>query len=539
MTVATMCCVLLGFVMALQCLGDDPLFRAIIPTKIVEVLFYVFFILLLISNTISSIGNTYASPRMDLFLYTPVSNIRLYLAKLIETYIETGLFFFVFAAPAYLAYVYVYDLTWKFLVVALLLGIPFLLIPAGISMLLSTIYVRAITLFWGRGLLLVVCGVVAVGWLLTKMFALVSVVRREGSGAEALLKVASLLDNPSPFWLPSRWISDVLSSFLGTPLPSFGIYALLTVSSALGSVALGYLVFDLFMFRVRSLANTNRARGNGTTIAVRDLPRRLLERLYRAVPVDHQFRAVIIKDLTSLIRDRAQSFQLLLFLGITMLYVMIFNFMTVALQLDIIATQLWWAVLATINVIFVGIILTAVMTRLVYPSMSLEGVAFWILAVAPIRKEQLVRAKFWCWFPITLLLVSTLLLSGTTAIGLDPALLLITFIIGLGISIGYTGLAIGLGAVFVRFDWESPNQASAGLGALVLLLASLGLTAIICVPSGAAITLSIVPVLRERVGHVLSYFIMSGSLFFVLLINISAAYFACKRGGKALAELDE
>ncbi|MCB0358656.1 MAG: hypothetical protein KDD44_03445, partial [Bdellovibrionales bacterium] len=243
-----------------------------------------------------------------------------------------------------------------------------------------------------------------------------------------------------------------------------------------------------------------------------------------------------IKDLTCLLRDRAQSLQLVLYLGIAAFYIIIFGFMSAAVNLLPVANQLWWAFLGWINVLLSGLILNAVMTRLVYPSISLEGKALWILVIAPLDIRQLVRAKFWCWLPMTLLVSLSLITAGSFAIGLSAEVKVYTVLIAIAMSIGFTGLAIGLGAIFAKFEWEAPNQISAGIGTLVLLPLGLLLAAVSSIPAGIMIALVQVPAIQNYLGYPLALSLLVLSTLLIFLINWSVASWSCRAGSNRLLQ---
>ena len=237
-------------------------------------------------------------------------------------------------------------------------------------------------------------------------------------------------------------------------------------------------------------------------------------------------------------RDRAQSLQLLMYLGIALAYLIIIKFMSTALTLNPWGMYSWWAFLVSINTLFAGFIITAVMTRLVYPSISLEGKAFWILMSAPLRLRKLIRAKFWCWLPISITVAITLLLSGVFVVYPKTLIILATIYIGVFLSIGCTGLAIGIGAMFASFEWESPNQIAAGFGTLVLLLASLSLVVFCFAPASALYFIMIIPWNWEIFGGRL----LAATIFSLAMIpfaNILTASWAFRRGAAALAEHKE
>ncbi len=537
-TLIIMSCIFFGTVMILRSLAFNQVLEVVIPVKILGLLFYAFFVLLLISNTVACIGNIYNAQNMNLLLYTPVSSLRLYLAKLIETLFETSMMFVVFLFPVGLAYVFTLDVRPGFLICSAAIALPFLLIPTGIAMVIGTIFVRFASIVWRRGLFFLGCIAAMGGWALYSLISILGEIEFRSGGANAIIQMIGLFDNPNPIWLPSRWASDLISFFILGQVDSGETKLLLLLSSAVGSVALGYLVFDTFALSVRSAANVNEhveeeEREVGKNAGT-DSVRSLLEYVYSRLPLEQQTRAIILKDMTSLMRDRAQALQLLMYLGFAIVYLTIINFMSAALGLAPVAMQAWWAFLASINILFAGFILTAVMTRLVYPSISLEGKAFWILVTGPIDLRQLIRAKVTCWLPLSVLVSVTLLLAGIFMINPSLVLVICATYIGICMSIGCTSLAVGIGSMFASFEWESPNQISAGFGTLLLLLGSLSLVLLTLAPASLMTFLIMIPNLRLKFGPG----IWQGAIFLcavlTLVMNVHIGSWVANKGADSL-----
>ena len=533
---STMALIFFGMVMVLGSMRGDSFFEAIIPVKVIQLTFYTFFILMLISNTVAAAGNIYAAHNMDLLLRAPLSSIRLYLAKLFATTFETGSMYFVFIIPLGLAYNYSLNIPFSFLIIAILISVPFLFITSSLGIVIATVFTQFAAVVWRRGVfLLFAAGAIAV-WLYFKLHTLLSGVRFEHGGTNAVVQLISLFENPNPMWLPSSWASDLLTPFVDPQAPMSWAPVLLLFGSAFGTIAVGFLFFDLMMLPTRSKVSGQHKTGESVakTTKASDIMRFIIESIYGWLPMNRHTRALIIKDLSCLVRDRAQSLQLILYLGIAAFYVVIFTFMSAAINLFPTALQLWWAFLGWINIVLSGFIINAVITRLVYPAISLEGKALWILLVSPMDINNLIRAKVSCWLPLISLISFTLLFCGAMAIGLNTGATFYTIVIGLSLSLGGTGLATGLGAVFARFEWESPNQISAGIGTLVLLPLGLLLVALTSIPSAALLLITQVDQIREILGRNWSTGILFISMILVFGINWITMSLACRKGAKSL-----
>lgn len=533
MALATMLCIYLGFTMIFRSMHDNSLFIAIVPLKLIQLMCYAFFVLLFISNSVAAIGNIYAAENMNLLLTTPVSSFRLYLAKIIEMVVETGFMLLIFALPAFLSFIYTLDVSWNFILAGALVALPFLIIPAGLSIAIATIFVRLSSVLWKRGALFLLMIAALIFWGLINLAHFLTHTQIANDSENAIIQLIGFFGNPNPIWLPSRWISDILGAKLGHPLYAGDLKAGLLVISALGSFTIGFLIFDFFHLGVRSQFGTH-SKTKANIHRLSDITRKVLETIVSALHVDTQNKAIILKDLSSLLRDRAHSLQLILFLGVSSVYLIIFKYASTAIQLGLTAGLVWKAFLSVINIMFVGFIMTAMMTRLVYPAMSLEGRAFWILLTSPINLGKLIKAKYFCWLPIIGVFCLSLICASAIALELDLPEAICLSLTGISMSIGLTGLATGLGAVFASFEWESANQISAGLGTLVLLISSMMLVLFTLAPASVLTMVVIVPDLQIRLGGLNSFLAMSSTLFIILFSNLAIAKIACCRGTRAL-----
>ena len=534
-----MLCIFTATYVGLTAMARRPIFLTVLPPRLIDVAFFYFFFLLVVSNTVAATGNIFTSDRMSLLLVAPVSNFRMFAAKFIETCFETGLMFYVFTFPAILAISLRIDAPPQFLLSYFLFTLPYLIIPVALGIIFATLLSRIISFVWRRGAFFLVLLAGAILYGLSTLGATLERVRTEGRASQSLAAIAGLYENPNPYYMPSRWMSDILNTHLGAPMAASGIEMLTLLAAAAASIASAFLVYDFFMLRVRSAAGTH-TRIEEERPELRDgevdAARSIIERITNLVPADQQVRAIIVKDLTSLLRDRSQALQLLMFLGVATLYITVFNFMAYGMNLELAARQVWHAVLATLNAVFCGFIFTTVLTRLVYPSVSLEGRAFWILQVTPIEILKLIQAKLMCWLPITSILLITILWSGAAVLDLSAGYYLFIIVYGASVSVGCTGLAIGLGARFASFDWEAPNQITVSAGTLVLLLIGVAHVLTMTVPVAAINAMLIITPLRATLGQTTSFVLLCGLVFGIILFNIYIAKIACEGGARSLAE---
>lgn len=515
---------------------DDELFRELIPGKLLELICYAFFILQFVGAIIAFIGNIYHSDSMNLHLSTPISIDRLYCSKFAETFYETTFMFTVFTLPIGIAYIQVLELPISFLFIGIVAIIPFLIIPNSLGFIVATIITYFTSIIWRRGFILIIAIAMVSIWLLAKLISILNEVKLEHGGGNAIVDLIGLFDNPNPTWLPSNWLAGILTSYIYQGSYPTALSLLLLWIGALGAFAASYLVFDFFMLSVRSRSfSHDGGRFSGSSLAQSDLTRRIIERVYLSLPLEQAMRAIMLKDMTTLFRDKSQSLKLVMYLGIAASYLILLKFMSSAQNLNIYGMSAWWAFLGGINALFGGFILTALMTRLVYPSISLEGKAFWIMNSAPIALKDLLKAKFICWLPLSMTISISLLLAGILIIAPSPAAIFSTIIIAIFLSFGCTALAIGTGAVFAKFEWESANQISSGLGTLVLFFCSLVFVVIVSLCSTSAYLAIIPPWSWSKYWQYLLATIASSFIVVALCTSILSRK-SLSKGAKSLAE---
>ena len=527
-----MLCIFGAITLLFRTIANEPAFISFIPKKMIDMLFAYFLILLILSNTVAAMGNIYSSEMLQLILQAPISNFRLYTAKFLETFLETGIMFFVLTAPAAIAYAISLHLPWQFLPAAFCASILFLLIPVGFGIALSTLFARFIAYFWRRGGLLLIGIMIAFFGSALQLSGHLKRVESQHGGARAISRMMGIYSDGSPLYLPSSWVADILGAFLSGESEGMTERWLLLASAALLSFSVGFFVFDWLFLRVRSSAHALLITADSKEGS--DIARRIFDRVGELLPVDPQSRAIIIKDLSGLLRDRAQALQLLMYLGLGALYITVHSFMSSAINLTSLARELWVAFLASSNVLLVGLMTTTLLTRLVYPSVSLEGRAFWILQVTPVTVRHVIRAKLICWIPFTAFLCTTLMVLGGYALHLSPPLLAIIFLIGFCISTAITSLSVGLGSKYANFDWDSPSQLSVGLGTLALLLLSIVTVFLFAIPASILLLLLIAPLITTKIGLFLSLALQTFCLWTILFGAIYLAIRSVRNGAAAL-----
>jgi ABC-2 type transport system permease protein len=262
--------------------------------------------------------------------------------------------------------------------------------------------------------------------------------------------------------LPSTWAAKALLAGGGaTPGDAIGHVALLWGSAL--------VIFALTVWVASHVYYTGWS--GGATAMRGSTPRRpwrlervLLPVLRCCTPTT---RGLVLKDLKLFFRDPAQWSQLLLLGALAVIY--LFNIRNLPLH-----TLFLKNFISILNLALAGFVLSAVAVRFVFTSTSLEGRSFWIVLASPIAFRGFLREKF-CMYIVPLLVLSeTLVVVSNLLLKADTYLMLFAVVVILLITCALTGLGVGLGAMYARFEYDNIAQTAASTGGILYMVLSLG-----------------------------------------------------------------
>ena len=431
-------------------MSHHPQFTRFIAARLLHICLFAFEMLLFLSSAIAALSYLFVAKDLQLLLMAPISRHRLYLSRLLAIAGNASWMFLLFGSPSLFAFGKALNMPVGFYVSAILMTIPFVLLPAIAGSMLVLAFVNLVPPHRLRDILVLFA------------FVLACVILALGRGEAAPLsteyqRMADLLQflgqskPPGPSFLPSRWCFDVLAKFVNGETVSWNepqlwlLFGGLVLSLILSSVA-----FDKYFLRGWGIASHSEKNLKGYGSGLNTMIGRII------VPLNGQLRAICTKELRMFIRDTTQSLQMLMLLMLTFVYLYNFRTLRTAPHLGGDAIAWWNVVLSISNVTFGACVISAITTRFVFPSVSLEGRAYTLIRATPLTIEELLRYKFRTWFvPISLLAV-VLLVSGSMAIQASIATIIATAFVAVSLASGIVGLGVGIGAVYAKFDWESP-----------------------------------------------------------------------------------
>jgi ABC-2 type transport system permease protein len=298
-------------------------------------------------------------------------------------------------------------------------------------------------------------------------FAVAIVVLLRFLRPERLLSVQSLpdvtaffatLQSPVTPLLPSFWAGESLFAALGGGWDLLHLGALWT--SALAATVLARAAYGRLYLPGWSKAQEARK--------TRFTRLRGLETLVRAVPAGPARRALLVKDLKVFLRDTAQWSQLLLLLALVLVYV--YNFSVLDLDRLPYMSRMIKGLYAFLNLGMAAFVTSAVAVRFVFPAVSAEGAAFWIVRTSPTGMAPFLWSKFWTGFVPILVLAEALTVLSSRLLGVHPFLQVLSAAGIALMSLALVGLAAGMGARYPRFAAENLTQVAGSYGGVAFMV---------------------------------------------------------------------
>ena len=129
--------------------------------------------------------------------------------------------------------------------------------------------------------------------------------------------------------------------------------------------------------------------------------------------------------------------------------------------------------LSFLNLGLAGFVLASLGVRFIFPSTSLEGGSFWVIHSSPVEYRRFVLEKFVIFLFPLMFLAETLIVISNLLLEVDGYMMLLSSATILLITVGLTGLGVGMGAMYPKFINENPAQIAMSTGGILYMILSL------------------------------------------------------------------
>ena len=447
-------------------------FGDILAIKLLSMVVMTFFALLIFSNIINCLSHLYLSRDLQLLHSLPVSAKDIFFSRWLISTFDSSWMVVLFSLPVFLSYGIIYQAGIFFYLIVLLATIFMCLITSALSSILVLLGAKILPA--GRiRTILIILGVILVLILvlvlrLTRPEQLVN----PDSFASAVLYLSSLQTPSSPL-LPTTWITETIQAALNSKYTSSLFNLALTCSCAFMFIFFAEIIAQATYFTGFSKSQTT--------------PRRLFdpvklkglhwENLLNFLP--RTAKAFAIKETRTFFRDSTQWPQLFLMGALIVIY--LYNFSVLPLDKSPIKTIYLQNLFAFLNMGLAAFVLSAIAARFVFPAVSMEGAAFWIVQAAPVSLKTFLWIKYFLYYFPMIIMAELLIVASNLLLQVSPFMMFLSITTIFFLVPAVVALGIGLGAVYPNFQSENPAQVVTSFGGLLFMILCFALIAVVVI----------------------------------------------------------
>ena len=420
-------------------------------------LFLTFLSFLAFSAVVTSLSTFFLSDDLRLILVAPVASRRVFFARFARTLAQSGWMVVVFLIPVLAGIGFAKCAPWAFILTAIATVVPFVVIPVALGSAVTLLLVNVFPARRARDILMFMGLVFATSIVLLLRFLQPERLMRVESMPEVTSFFATLQSPITPL-LPSFWAGEALFAGVQGGSDWMHIGALWTTAAAL--VVMVGAAFERWHFAGFSKSQEARK--------ARFAQFHALDAIAGILPLSPVRRHLLVKDMKVFLRDVSQWSQLLLLVALMLVY--LYNFSVLDLDRLPYMSGVVKNLYAFLDLAMAAFVMSTVAVRFVFPAVSAEGAAFWIIRTAPISLRDFLWSKFWTGLVPVLLLTEVLIVAGNELLGVDPFLKRVSAVAIVFMAFALVGLATGLGARYPRFAADNPSQVAGSYGGVAFMI---------------------------------------------------------------------
>lgn len=451
-------CHVLGYFQSIEVIGD------LLAGQLLSMVLLTFFAMLLLSNLITGLSTLYLSKDLEFCHALPVTVEALFLSRGLQAIVDSSWMLILFALPVFGAYARVYAPQPAFYLHLLHGTLALVMIAGALGLLAALLLVHLLPARRARDILALLSLLLVAGlYLLFRMLRPERLVNPDAFFS--VVQYLGALKAPSSPYLPTTWMKTLLWRELagqGDPFPWLEAALMWSTAVALGVIAVEMSARVYAEGYSRSQEAPRRRSGAGW----------LLEQVSRMPGwvFGRDQAAVLAKDIKLFFRDSTQWSQLLLLGALVVVY--LYNFSVLPLDMSPVRADFLQNELAFFNLGLAAFVVSAISVRFVFPSVSLEGEAFWILRSSPLSLRRYLWSKCFFFLLPVAVMGEGLVLATNLILEVTPLIMALCLATMPWLVWGVVALATGLGAANPQFRYEHAARLSTGYGALLYMLAS-------------------------------------------------------------------
>jgi ABC-2 type transport system permease protein len=164
-----------------------------------------------------------------------------------------------------------------------------------------------------------------------------------------------------------------------------------------------------------------------------------------------------------------------------LIVIYIYNFSVLPLDKTPIKTIYLQNIFSFLNIGLVASVLSAISARFVFPAVSMEGEAFWIVLAAPVKIKNFLWIKFFLYYIPLVILAEILIVASNYLLNVSSFMMILSVITTFVLVPAIVALATGIGAIHADFKSENPTNTVTSFGGLLFMIISFALTATVVI----------------------------------------------------------
>lgn len=482
----------------------------ILSLKIFQMAWITIFAMLVFSSMVAAVSTLYLASDNEILLSAPVVPSEIFLMRFVTTSINTSWMIMVFCLPVFGAYSSIFSagpLFWPLLATA----IPTVAaIASGFAMLLT---VAIVYLFPAKRtknivLYLSLCFGIFL-YLIFRMMRPEDLVNPDKYAQ--FIDYFSAISTPAGPWLPAGWAANMLTVYLLDGKVDWLILGLLMTTPLLL-----YFAGEVAMNKLFLIGFSKSQESFGGHVEFRPASR-----------FQSTVAWIIRKEGKHFLRDSAEWSQFFMIGALVVVY--LYNFKVLPLDRSPMPTQYISNLIAFANIGLSGFLAASLAARFVYPSISAERGAFYLIRSAPLSLGRYLWYKYLFYFPPFTILTLILVLISNHLLRITGPMYWISLFISLVTTWTCIGMALGFGLYFADFKTENRNS-TMDPGAILYLFCAIFYQLLVILTGLHPAFRLVRRWLRLQVVPLLDVVKISGWGIGVVYISVLLVLFLCRRG---------
>jgi len=500
-------------------------FGDILAIKLLSMIIITFFVLLIFSNIINCLSHLYLSHDLPLLHSLPVSSKDIFLSRWTISNFDSSWMIVAFSLPVFISYGLIFKAPVIYYIIFFTAMIFMCLIASALSGILVLFGAKILPAGRIRTILVIIGVIMVIILILVLRLTRPEQLVNPDSFASVVLYLNSLQAPNSPI-LPTTWITDAIIAALHNESNTYLLNMSLAITFALMLIFLSSISSQKVYFAGFSKSQTT--------------PRRLFTPLkYKGFNwesslnfLPRESKAFAVKEIRTFFRDSSQWPQLFLMAALIVIY--LYNFSVLPLDIAPIKAIYLQNIFSFLNIGLVASVLSAISARFVFPTVSMEGEAFWIVLAAPVKIKNFLWIKFFLYYVPLIILAEILVVASNFLLKVSSFMMILSIITTFFLVPAIVGLATGLGAVYADFKSENPANTVTGFGGLLFMILSFALIAIVIILEAGPVYNIFMADLRGQSLSLIQIMWVTFSFALSLFLCLLAAIYPIELGKKYL-----